>query len=164
MIFFYHRTPFFEQGILTHQKSSLAKAPAFPLAGFKVLDVGCGAGILCESLGRLGAQVTGIDPSEDIIEAAHQHAKEVNLTNVFYEAKTIENFQPFNATLFDAVIASEVIEHVDNPELFIEKCSGLLKVYFIFSMLVFLIINNYVSSQEVHFLSQPKTGLHYLGR
>lgn len=99
------------------------------MAGFKVLDVGCGAGILTESLGRLGAEVTGIDPSEENIEVAHRHAKKINLRNVAYEAKTIEHFQTCNSTLFDAVIASEVVEHVDNPELFIEKCSESLKVF-----------------------------------
>ncbi|XP_046644394.1 ubiquinone biosynthesis O-methyltransferase, mitochondrial-like isoform X1 [Daphnia pulicaria] len=122
------RTPFFEQGIRSRQKSTVANArQAFPLAGFKVLDVGCGAGILTESLGRLGAEVTGIDPSEENIEVAHRHAKKINLKNVAYEAKTIEHFQTCNSTLFDAVIASEVVEHVDNPELFIEKCSESLK-------------------------------------
>lgn len=136
-MFFSHRTPFFEQGIRSRQNSTVAKAHslAFPLAGFKVLDVGCGAGILSESLGRLGAEVTGIDPSEENIEVAYQHAKRINLRNVSYEAKTVENFQTSDSTLFDAVIASEVIEHVDNPQLFIEKCCELLKVfYFLFSI------------------------------
>lgn len=95
-----------------------------------MLDVGCGAGILSESLGRLGAKVTGIDPSEENIEVAYRHAKQINLNNVSYEVKTIENFQLCNSTLFDAVIASEVIEHVDNQELFIEKCSESLKVFY----------------------------------
>ena len=129
---FLYRTPFFEKGIRSYQKSTVENAynsQAFPLAGFQVLDVGCGAGILSESLGRLGAKVTGIDPSEENIEIAYRHAKKINLNNVSYEVKTIENFQLCNLTLFDAVIASEVIEHVDNQELFIEKCSELLKVF-----------------------------------
>ncbi len=113
LAFFLHRTPFFEQGIRSRQKSTVANArQAFPLAGFKVLDVGCGAGILSESLGRLGASVTGIDPSEENIEVAHRHAKKINLKNVAYEAKTIEHFQTYNSTLFDAVIASEVVERL----------------------------------------------------
>jgi len=130
--FFPHRTPFFEQGIRSCQKSSAKNArQAFPLAGFKVLDVGCGAGILSESLSRLGADVTGIDPSQENIEVAHLHAKKFNLQNVSYEAKTIESFQTCNSTLFDAVVASEVVEHVDNPELFIAKCSESLKVFYL---------------------------------
>lgn len=132
VIFFPYRVPFVERGIHSCQKLVVANAtPALPLAGCRILDVGCGAGILSESLGHLGANVTGIDPSKDNIRVAHLHAQETGLKNVSYEVKTVENFEMSNtdsSTLFDAVVASEVIEHVENPNFFVQKCIELLKV------------------------------------
>lgn len=109
--------------------------PALPLAGCSILDVGCGGGILSESLARLGASVTAIDPSEENITTATLHAQKMKLNNLVYEVNTIENFKPSNSSmqLFDAVTASEVIEHVENPEYFVQMCSGLLKVIFLLS-------------------------------
>ncbi len=87
---------------------------------------------MSESLGRLGASVTAIDPSEENITAASLHAQKKQLHNVAFEVNTIENFQALNtssSTLFDAIVASEVIEHVENPSFFIQTCSELLKVF-----------------------------------
>ncbi|KZS21431.1 ubiquinone biosynthesis O-methyltransferase, mitochondrial [Daphnia magna] len=125
------RVPFLERGIYSCQKSVVTNATrALPLAGCKILDVGCGAGILSENLGRLGASVTGIDPSEDNIRVALLRAHKMKLKNVSYAVKTVEDVDPSNAhspTLFDAVVASEVIEHVENQKFFVKKCSQLLK-------------------------------------
>lgn len=113
--------------------------PASLLAGCSILDVGCGGGILSESLGRLGANVTAIDPSEENVEAASLHAQKLKLKNVTYEVNSVENFQTLNpTTLFDAVTASEVIEHVENPEFFIQTCTNLLKVFDL-AMFIFIL-------------------------
>ncbi|KAK4019718.1 ubiquinone biosynthesis O-methyltransferase, mitochondrial [Daphnia magna] len=123
------RVPFIRNGISSYQKSTIMNAtPASLLAGCSILDVGCGGGILSESLGRLGANVTAIDPSEENVAAASLHAQKLKLKNVTYEVNSVENFQTLNpTTLFDAVTASEVIEHVENPEFFIQTCTNLLK-------------------------------------
>ncbi|MEP2990869.1 MAG: bifunctional 2-polyprenyl-6-hydroxyphenol methylase/3-demethylubiquinol 3-O-methyltransferase UbiG [Parasphingorhabdus sp.] len=86
-----------------------------PLAGKRVLDVGCGAGLLCEPLARLGAKVTGLDAAPENIEAAKAHAKAQGL-DIDYRNQAIEQL-PDNG--FDLVTSLEVIEHVDDPEGFV---------------------------------------------
>ena len=99
-----------------------------PLAGVRVLDVGCGAGLFSEGLARLGAEVIGIDPCTDNITAARLHAEgDGELEGLTYLATTIEDHSQSLVDKYDAVVASEVIEHVDNQELFLEKCSAVIK-------------------------------------
>ena len=93
-----------------------------PLKNIKVLDIGCGGGLLCEPLSRLGATVTGIDASEKNIEIAKLHAKEMGL-KINYENCAPEKLKGMEK--FDVVLNMEVIEHVSNIELFIENCSKL---------------------------------------
>lgn len=99
------------------------------LDGLSILDVGCGGGILSEPLARLGAKVTGIDAAKENIEIASEHADndpEIK-DNVRYVCSTIEDFANEDPEKqFDAVVASEVIEHVENQALFIQTCSSLL--------------------------------------
>ncbi len=95
-----------------------------PLSGLRILDIGCGGGLLSEPLARLGAAVTGIDPGEENIAAAQRHAARMGLA-IDYRASTIEALAE-NGPAFDAVIASEVIEHVDDPALFIRSASACL--------------------------------------
>lgn len=102
---------------------SLDQKSFTPLKGLKILDVGCGGGLLCEPLARLGATVTGIDASPKAINVATEHAKASNLS-IEYQCCGIEELAQEK---FDAVLALEIIEHVDNPALFIEKCSKHLK-------------------------------------
>ena len=84
----------------------------------KILDIGCGGGILCEPLSRLGGQVTGIDVSENAILSAKTHAQTMGL-DINYKCISIEDFNSKNYN-FDLVIASEVIEHVSNRKHFLQ--------------------------------------------
>ena len=86
------------------------------LTGLRMLDIGCGAGLVCEPLARMGATVTGIDPSPEIIAAARLHAEEGGLA-IDYRATTAEALAA-DGEAFDAVLILEVVEHVtDVPRL-----------------------------------------------
>lgn len=87
-----------------------------PLSGKRVLDVGCGAGLLAEPLARLGAQVTAIDAAAENIAVARDHAAAMGL-EIDYRACGIE---ALDATGFDLITSLEVIEHVDNPPDFVK--------------------------------------------
>ena len=95
-----------------------------PLKKLKILDIGCGGGLLCEPFSKLGATITGIDPSKNNIEVAKLHSKEMNL-NIKYMCCAPENLNTKNE--FDVILNLEVIEHVSNVNLFIQNCSKLIK-------------------------------------
>jgi len=95
------------------------------LAGLRVLDIGCGGGILSEPLARLGATVVGADPSQDNIEAAKLHAAEAGIA-VDYRASTAEALAE-QGERFDIVLAMEVVEHVADIGLFIGSCAQMVK-------------------------------------
>jgi 2-polyprenyl-6-hydroxyphenyl methylase / 3-demethylubiquinone-9 3-methyltransferase len=95
------------------------------LKGLNLLDVGCGGGILSEPLARLGASVTGIEPAAESIAAATTHAEQAGL-EIAYRAASAEELLAEGLS-FDAVIASEVIEHVDDPAGFVRTLSGLAR-------------------------------------
>lgn len=99
---------------------------AVDLAGRKVLDVGCGGGILTESLAKCGAQATGIDLSKDSIEAAKIHASQQGL-NIDYRYENIEETASKYAGEFDAITCMEMLEHVPDPDKIIAACTKLLK-------------------------------------
>jgi 2-polyprenyl-6-hydroxyphenyl methylase/3-demethylubiquinone-9 3-methyltransferase len=86
-----------------------------PLAGKTALDVGCGAGLLTEPLVRLGASVTGIDASPEVIAVAREHAEAMALA-IDYRAGDVQEFQ----CQFDLVTAMEVVEHVADPSTFLK--------------------------------------------
>ncbi|MBS0185707.1 MAG: bifunctional 2-polyprenyl-6-hydroxyphenol methylase/3-demethylubiquinol 3-O-methyltransferase UbiG [Proteobacteria bacterium] len=96
------------------------------LKGLKILDVGCGGGILAEPLARLGADVTGLDVIPENIEVASFHAKEENL-DIQYYATTLEAYLKTSSLKFDVVLALEVLEHVENPKYFLKACGSALK-------------------------------------
>ena len=85
-----------------------------PLAGKTALDVGCGAGLLAEPLGRLGAKVTAIDPAAELIEAAREHAAGQGL-DIDYRVSAIEKLEG----TFDLITSMEVIEHTADPQQFL---------------------------------------------
>ncbi len=94
------------------------------LNNLKVLDIGCGGGLISEPLARLGADVTGIDASEKNIKVAQIHAKQNNL-NIRYLNSSPEKFNEFEN--FDIILNLEIVEHVENVKLYIESCHKLLK-------------------------------------
>ncbi len=98
----------------------------FPLDKQNILDVGCGGGILAESMAKLGGNVTGIDQSEIAIKIAQLHAKENNL-NIDYKLLNIEDFLKKDSNKFDVITCLEMIEHVPDPASIITSCSKKLK-------------------------------------
>lgn len=89
------------------------------LNGKTILDVGCGGGLVCEPLARLGGRVTGIDLSPELIDVARAHAREGGL-DIAYDHKRVEDV----VEQFDAVLALEVVEHVDTPAEFIRHAAA----------------------------------------
>ena len=96
-----------------------------PLRGLTVLDIGCGGGILAESMARLGAKVTGIDVVEKNIAIARQHAASPGL-KVTYQLGTVENLAG-SGSQFDVVLNMEVVEHVSGLDGFMESSCTLLR-------------------------------------
>ncbi|XP_054897899.1 ubiquinone biosynthesis O-methyltransferase, mitochondrial [Poeciliopsis prolifica] len=122
------RVPFVRDNLLNVQRE---RHPGQPLAGLRILDVGCGGGLLSEPLGRLGATVSGVDPVEDSVRIARLHAAhDPDLRDrVSYRACTLEELsdEEQGVTQFDAVVASEVVEHLADLDTFAICCSRILK-------------------------------------
>lgn len=112
--------------ITTHY--DLAVSTDKPLKSLRILDVGCGGGLVCEPLSRLGANVTGIDADKNAIDIAQNHAKASGLKIAYKCSTTTELItQKSHAEKYDVVTALEIIEHVDNPDLFVAECFKLCK-------------------------------------
>ncbi len=95
------------------------------LKGLRMLDIGCGGGILSEPLARLGADMVGVDPAEENIEIARSHAEEQGVT-IDYRAGTAEELAQAGER-FDVVLAMEVVEHVTDIALFVSTCAAMVK-------------------------------------
>jgi len=93
-----------------------------PFEGLTLLDIGCGGGLLCEPMARLGFTVTGIDAGERNIQVAKHHAEQMGIA-VDYRTATPEQMEG----QFDVILSMEVIEHVPDPEAFLAACSDRLK-------------------------------------
>jgi 2-polyprenyl-6-hydroxyphenyl methylase / 3-demethylubiquinone-9 3-methyltransferase len=96
-----------------------------PLEALRVLDVGCGGGLICEPLARLAACVTGLDPALENVEAARRHATGQRLA-IDYQAGRVEDLAA-KGLLYDAVICLEVVEHVPDVAAFLSTCARLLR-------------------------------------
>ena len=96
-----------------------------PFEGLRILDIGCGGGLLCEPITRLGGTVTGIDPAQNNINTASVHAAEQEL-NIDYKACSAEELAAAGEK-FDVVLNMEVIEHVADVQVFMTACCQLVK-------------------------------------
>jgi len=96
-----------------------------PLQGLSVLDIGCGGGLICEPMARLGATVTGIDAAERNVAVARLHAAGQELA-IDYRESTAEALAAGGAQ-FDIVLALEIVEHVADVDLFLQSCGRLTK-------------------------------------
>jgi 2-polyprenyl-6-hydroxyphenyl methylase / 3-demethylubiquinone-9 3-methyltransferase len=97
----------------------------YPFQGLRFLDIGCGGGLLTEPMARLGASITGVDPSERNIKTASVHAQEVGL-DIDYRVGTAEDLAAAGEQ-FDVILNMEVIEHVADPKAFMKTCASMLK-------------------------------------
>ncbi|MEP3439301.1 MAG: bifunctional 2-polyprenyl-6-hydroxyphenol methylase/3-demethylubiquinol 3-O-methyltransferase UbiG [Hoeflea sp.] len=96
-----------------------------PLAGLRILDIGCGGGLLCEPMARMGAEMLGADASQTNIEVATIHARQGGV-NVSYEAVTSEQLAE-RGEKFDVILNMEVVEHVSDVDLFLTSCAEMVK-------------------------------------
>jgi 2-polyprenyl-6-hydroxyphenyl methylase/3-demethylubiquinone-9 3-methyltransferase len=96
-----------------------------PFSGLSLLDIGCGGGLLCEPLTRLGFAVTGVDPSPESIAVASDHAGEVSL-QIDYACTTAEALADGERT-YDVVLSMETIEHVSDVRAYIRACARLVR-------------------------------------
>ena len=116
------RIEYITEKIKIHFK--LKKDKSNYLEGLNVLDIGCGGGLISEPIARLGANVTGIDASEKNINIAKLHSKKNGLKINYFNASP-ENFKHIEK--FDIILNLEIVEHVDNVNLYIASCYKLLK-------------------------------------
>jgi len=96
---------------------------AVDLQDRRILDVGCGGGLLCEAMAARGARVTGIDPGADSIEVARQHRGSLNID---YRVCTVEELARESQQLFDIITCMEALEHVPDPAALIDSAARLL--------------------------------------
>ena len=97
------------------------------LVGKSVLDIGCGGGLLCEAMAANGADVTGIDISNESIAAARAHCQTGGKYNIHYELVSPEQFAQTNVLHYDVITCMEMLEHVPEPESIIKACATMLK-------------------------------------
>jgi 2-polyprenyl-6-hydroxyphenyl methylase/3-demethylubiquinone-9 3-methyltransferase len=97
-----------------------------PLAGKRVLDVGCGGGILTETMAQRGARVTGIDLSDKALRVAELHLQESRLS-VTYEKASVDDFAARHTGEFDVVTCMELLEHVPEPAAMVAACARLVR-------------------------------------
>ena len=98
---------------------------AKPFDGLRILDIGCGGGLLCEPMARLGANVVGVDASETNVEVARLHAEQSRV-KIDYRASTAEALADAGET-FDVILNMEVVEHVADVDFFVAKCAQMVK-------------------------------------
>lgn len=117
------RLAFIRQEVIGHYQ--LDPSLRQPFQGLRSLDIGCGGGLLCEPLARLGATVLGIDAVPENIQVAQGHATKYGL-DIAYEAIPVEDLVTTGKT-FDIITALEIVEHVQDLPLFLKSCCRLVK-------------------------------------
>lgn len=117
------RISYIESAISTHFARKIENSA--PFKGLKILDIGCGGGLLCEPLARRGALVTGLDASKNAIDVAVSHASHEKL-KITYVNGSVESFSS-KGEPFDIVLAMEILEHVADIQSFINHAASLLK-------------------------------------
>lgn len=118
------RLEYLKSKIINHY--ALEYKDKLPLNGMKILDVGCGGGLISMPLAQMGAQVTGVDANKHNIDAASQYAKD-NKIDIELKHTTAEKLLPKAKQSYDVVISLEVIEHVANPKEFVQNLARLIK-------------------------------------
>jgi len=126
-----------------------------PLEGLRLLDIGCGGGLVAEPMSRLGAEVVAIDAAERNIKTAMAHAAPLGL-DIDYRSTTVEDLAAAGEPPFDIVLNLEVVEHVADVGLFLETAAGLVKPG---GMMVMATINRTLKA-----LALAKVGAEYLLR
>ena len=116
------RLGFIRDAICSH----FGRSGATPLEGLRILDIGCGGGLVCEPMARLGAAVTGVDAAEANVKTASVHAQEQGL-GIDYRHGVAEQLLESGEPPFDVVLNLEVMEHVADPHAFLVDCSKLVK-------------------------------------
>jgi 2-polyprenyl-6-hydroxyphenyl methylase/3-demethylubiquinone-9 3-methyltransferase len=110
-----------ERALARFQREGRERAP---FQGLRALDVGCGGGLICEPLARLGFDVTGLDASERNVAFARLHADAMGL-DIDYRAGSVEELLASAEPAFDLVVSMEVVEHVTDPGAFLRDCADL---------------------------------------
>ncbi len=115
------RIKYIKENIINNFK---LKNKSKPLSGIKILDIGCGGGLLSEPMSRMGANVTGIDASDKNIKIAKLHSKK-NKLKINYLCSSPEKLK--TEKKFDVILNMEIVEHVEDVDFFLKSCSKLLK-------------------------------------
>ena len=115
------RISYIKESVIKNFKLKINKKP---LENIKILDIGCGGGLLSEPMTKLGADVVGIDASKNNIKIAELHAKKNNL-KIKYYCTSPEKFK--TETKFDVILNMEIIEHVNDVDFYLRSCSRLLR-------------------------------------
>lgn len=118
------RVGFIREECLKHFSKSYRERA--PFGALRLLDVGCGGGLLSEPMARMGFEVTGLDASEQNIGTARTHAAQSGL-DIRYLAQTVEQLAQAEAGTFDVVLCMEVIEHVSDPEAFLKTVASMVR-------------------------------------
>lgn len=121
------RVPFVRNGL---KKTGRLKGDQ-NMSGIKILEVGCGVGIYAEGLAKDGAEVTAIDPATKLIEVAEHHKRETMKTHpelkLKYLCELVQDHAEKHEEYYDVIVASEVVEHVPDPDYFLQHCIRCLK-------------------------------------
>ena len=116
------RIEYITENIKKHFK--IKKDKTNSLGGLKILDIGCGGGLISEPMTRLGAKVTGIDASEKNINIAKMHSTDSGL-EINYINTSPEKLEDFET--YDIILNLEIVEHVDNVDLYVKSCQKIIK-------------------------------------